>query len=73
MSAGLSHGRRRICSLSPVEVEEPYCSLLTHSLRRSHVKCNVVAKPTITHRRLTHTRERGQKLETIVEQQTEPY
>ena len=43
------------------------------SLRRSHVKCNVVAKPTITHRRLTHTRERGQKLETIVEQQTEPY
>ena len=47
--------------------------LFTHSLRRSHVKCNVVAKPTITHRRLTHTRERGQKLENIVEQQTEPY
>ena len=27
--------------------------LFTHSLRRSHVKCNVVAKPTITHRQLT--------------------
>ena len=27
------------------------------SLRRSHVKCNVVAKPTITHRRLTQESE----------------
>ena len=42
----------------PGEVEPCYCSLLTHSLRRSHVKCNVVAKPTITHRRLTHKRAR---------------